>query len=247
MRIELENDSKRNVKQKNQEKSAMTKVKSNALWNELTPEKRKTLDTWLFENKLSYAEILPRAQSELGFKGSESSLKRYFARRHKERAMEEFLEVRDEVAALRGEPTDATTLRAAAMKLLGRFLLKQVRSSPGDVKNWAPVANLMVLNDHNELLRAAKSEEREIRREALALSRERFEFNTMERALEAMPQLKELAQAKKDPLTKRYEENIHWNRVRRAMFGGGTNIHPESEQEEMEMLAAKHERDARNA
>ena len=30
----------------------MNKVKSNALWNELSPENRKLLDNWLFEKNL---------------------------------------------------------------------------------------------------------------------------------------------------------------------------------------------------
>src|SRR5579863_9458906 len=100
----------------------MQKVKANASWNELSVEQRATLDKWLFEERMSYAEAWPRAQKELGFKGSRTSLHRYFARREKERVLAEFKSLRDEVAAIRSAPEDATTLRAAAMKVLGQFL-----------------------------------------------------------------------------------------------------------------------------
>ena len=65
----------------------MKKVRANALWNELSPENRKILDTWLFEKNMSYAKILPKARSELGFKGSVGSLCRYRKRRELERML----------------------------------------------------------------------------------------------------------------------------------------------------------------
>jgi hypothetical protein len=114
---------------------------------------------------------------------------------------------------------------------------------------------LLVQNDHNEVLREAKAEEfrmrrelkakdHKLRREAMAAAKERFQFKVMEQALNALPQLRDLAEAKKDPLTQEYEENAYWNKVRRVMFNA-QNVHPESAQEEAEMIAAKKEREAR--
>jgi hypothetical protein len=223
----------------------MQKVKSNALWNELSDEQRATLDQWLFDERLSYIAAWPRAQKELGFKGSKASLHRYFVRREKERVMTEFKSLRDEVAAIRSAPEDAESLRAASMKVLGQFLFQQVRRAPDKVKEWAPVADLMVRNDYNEIVRAGKAKEHQIRRDAMEFAKERHQFDVMEQALKALPQLKELAEAKKDPRTERYEENAHWNRVRRQMFGFIDSVQPESAEEEAEMLAAKKEREAR--
>jgi Protein of unknown function (DUF3486) len=135
----------------------MRKRKSEARVNELSAEQQRTLDEWLFEKKQSYAAILRRAQAELGFKGSESSLRRYYARRDKERTLTEFKSLRDEVAAVRNAPEDAASLRTAAMKLLGAFLFEQVKHAPDKVKEWAAVADLLVRNDYNEIVRAAKS------------------------------------------------------------------------------------------
>jgi len=86
-----------------------------------------------------------------------------------------------------------------------------------------------------------------VRREALALAKEKFEFKTIERALVVLPELNQLAEAKRDPHLKRYEENARWNRLRRGVFGPDSEVSPESEQEEAEMIAAQQERNARKA
>ena len=65
----------------------LKKTKSDARWNQLSPEQVQTLDKWLFDDKLSYIKILPRAQKELGYKGQLSSLKRFYKRRQQERVL----------------------------------------------------------------------------------------------------------------------------------------------------------------
>ena len=222
----------------------MKKVRANALWNELSDEQRETLDKWLFGERLGYAVAWQRAQKELGFKGSKTSLHRYFARREKERVLTEFTELRDGVAAIRSAPEDATSLRAAAMKVLGQFLLQQVRRAPDKVKEWAPVADLMVRNEYNEIVREAKAREHQMRRDAMAFAKEKFQFDMIEHAVKALPQLRELEEARKDPDLKEYEENAMVNRLRREMFGVVWEAFPESAKEEEEMLAARRERQA---
>jgi hypothetical protein len=225
----------------------MNKTGSNALWNELTPEQRKTLDDWLFEEKLSFVEVLPKAQSELGFAGSMSSLQRYYRRRKQERVLENLTELREEVAEIGGAGSDVGALRAANMKLLGGYLFQVLREAPEKVKEWAPVASLMVQNDHNEALRELKGEEHKIRREAMEFAKEKFQIDMIEQALKALPELIELTQARKDPEMKEYERNAYLNRVRRRMFGVVWEVRPESAEEEAEMIAARKAREARQA
>src|ERR1700758_3255924 len=164
----------------------MHKVKSNALWNNLSVEQRATLDKWLFEERMGYAVAWPRAQKELGFKGSLSSLYRYYRRRTNERIMTEFTELRDDVAAIKNAPGDAASTHKASMKLLGQFLFQQVRLNPDKVKEWGMIASLIVDNDRNELLREVKDEELKVRREALEFARERFHIDVAEQALKAL-------------------------------------------------------------
>jgi hypothetical protein len=222
----------------------MHRVKANALWNKLSVEQRATLDKWLFEEKLGYVAAWPRARKELGFKGSIGSLYRYYRRRHQERVTTEFTELRDEVAALSAAPMDASALWAASKKLQGRYLYQRMREAPEEIKEWVPVARLMAQNDFNELLREAKAEELKFRREQMEFAKEKFQFDMARRALKALPELRELEEATKDPHTKRYEESARLNRVMRAMFGVHA-VYPESAEEEAEMLAAKKERAAR--
>ena len=223
----------------------MQKVKANALSNELSAEQRETLDKWLFEEGLSYAVAWSRAQKELGYKGSKTSVHRYFARREKERVLTEFKSLRDKVAAVRSAPEDAESLRAAAMKLLGAFLFEQVKRAPDKVKEWAAVADLILRNDYNEIVRAAKTKEHQIRENAMEFAKKKFEFDTTEQALKALPELMELAQARKDPDTKRYEANAFLNMARRKVAGVVCEVKPESAQEEAEMLAARKAREER--
>ena len=65
----------------------MNKVRSDALWNKLSPESKEVLDKWLFEDNLRYDDILAQAKSQLGFEGSLGSLKRYRYRREQERVL----------------------------------------------------------------------------------------------------------------------------------------------------------------
>jgi hypothetical protein len=197
----------------------MKKSKAHALWNGLSPEQREILDKWLFDDGLSYAKAWPRAQAELGFKGSISSLKRYCKRRSDERTLEEFQDLRDELLALNQAPADPKTIHAGATKLMGRFLFRRLKESPEEVEKWAPVANLLMQNNHTEMLREAKAREHDIREDALAFAKEKFKCDTTEKALRALPQLRELAEARKDPQTKQAERSERLKQIKWMMFG----------------------------
>ena len=208
---------------------------SNAHWNKLSASQRKILDDWLFEGKLGYREILPRAQNELGFAGSMASLQRYHRRRRQERAVTDARLTGQEAAELDSAGAATGGLRSASMKLAGGYLFQALRDAPEKVKEWLAVANMMVQNDRNEAFREIKEEEHKIRREALAFAKEKFDFDIVEKALKALPELRELEEARKDPRIKRYEENARWNRVRRALLGADAKLRPESEEEEARM------------
>lgn len=211
----------------------MKKIRSDASWAELPAEHLKKLDNWLFDEGLSYADALPKAQSEIGFKGSLASLKRYYQCRSKERVMEQ---------AAQESPGDVNALRVANIKMAGVYAYQQLLEAPEDVKKWGPALKLMVDNDHNEALRELRSEAHEIRREALAFAKEKYHCELIERAMRALPALLELREARKDPNLKRYEHNARWNKARVMMFGSGSQVLPENAKEETEMLTARKER-----
>jgi hypothetical protein len=185
----------------------MNKVRSDALWNELSAEQLETLDKWLFEEKLGYRETLSKAQKELGFKGSYSSLVRYYQRRSQERELERLLELNEDAEAVGNTPGDVKKLRVATMKMVAARAFQQVREAPEDADKWDSVVRMMVEYDRNETLREEhevrrklkaeeeklrrelKAEDHKIRREAMEFAKEKFQMNMIEQALKAMPEL----------------------------------------------------------
>jgi hypothetical protein len=197
----------------------MRKVRSNALWNELSPKNKEVLDTWLFENNLSYAKIYPRARRELRFKGSLASLKRYGKRRKHERLLEKLKEWGRDTAQVGKTGAGPDQLRIANMRVLNGYLFEALRDDPKAMKELGPVVKAMLQNDYTETIRELRSRELQIREAALAFTKEKFEFDMMERALRALPQLRELAEARKDPQTKKAEQSERFKQLRRMMFG----------------------------
>ncbi len=217
----------------------MKKVRSNARWNGLSKAQREMLEKWLFEDGLKYEEAWRRAQAELGFQGSVSSLKRFYVRRSQERVLEKLVETQEEAEAIVAAPATAGLFRSAAMKLVGQLFLRQVRDTPGEVKEWSALAKLMLWQEDLELRRQLKQEENEMRRENLAFAKERFHFNVVRRAEKVLPQLQELAEARKDPKLREYEEGKRLNAIIRNLFGSQMpKSHPESAEEEAAMEKA---------
>ncbi len=147
-------------------------------------EQRATLERWLFEENLGFKKALPRARSELGFAGSMSSLQRFYHRTAETRMWRE----------LAGERIglDVATTRQAGMEVVGRIFLKQVTENPDGVKEWGPLAKLLLPREDNELRRELFGGEFELRRAGLALARERYEFNAAEAALKQLAKSPEL-------------------------------------------------------
>ncbi len=217
----------------------MKKTRSNAKWIGLSVAQRKTLETWLFEERVNYEEALRRAQSELGFQGSVSSVKRFYARRSQERLLESMAEERTDAQEIADDAASAALFRTAGMKLAARLFFQQVREMPGNVKEWSALAKLMLWSEDIELRRTLKTEENQLRRDRMAFAKERFQFNTVEKALKILPQLQELAEARKDPKQREYEEGKRVNAIIRNLFGSHMpKSHPENAEEEAAMEEA---------
>ena len=63
----------------------MSKMRSDSTWNQLTPEQRETLETWLFDENLGYAETVERVRREFGLQATTLSVGRFRRRRAAER------------------------------------------------------------------------------------------------------------------------------------------------------------------
>lgn len=217
----------------------MKKVRSNASWNQLTPEQRKTLDGWLFKENLSYEAVLQKAESELGYKGSESSLQRYHTRQQQERLSTNVTELVTDAVEIQKLGVEPDVSRKASFLVAGAFLFRMLREAPEKVKEWGPLANLLIQNDHNEAWREIKGEEQKIRREALDFAKGKFQADMVEQALMALPDLLDLARARRAVEPDAYAENALLNRVRKKMFGVVWEVRPESAEEEKAMKSRK--------
>jgi chaperonin cofactor prefoldin len=215
----------------------MNKVRSNASWTGLTSDQLKALDRWLFEEKQGYKVVLEKAKTQLRYQGSMSSLHRYFLRRRKERAMEEFREMRDEAVAINGAVGVPGTVHEASRNLLAKFLFEQLQRSPEDAKEALSVAKLMVQNDYNEVLRGMKEKDHEVRLKAMELAKSKFEFDMIAKGVKALPQLQRLAETMEDPDPTEYRERAI--ETREAMFGSGEEVLPVPVQEEARMPESK--------
>jgi hypothetical protein len=211
----------------------MAKEKSSAKWNGLSREQKSTLEEWLFEEKLSYTKAAERAREELGFKGSRSSLRRFYERRQSERMLEGFAESGRLMESVKGAPGDAEGLRTSGMKVAAQVFFKMVTEKPEELKAWLPLAKLLAQCERNNSWRAVKDEENEIRRAALQFARVRFQYDTMAEAMRALPELQDAKEAQAEAEMTVYEKNKRMNDLRRRMFGDAIpELLPESEEEE---------------
>ena len=67
----------------------MSKLRSDAIWNELTPGQREQMEEWLLEKNLSFRETHERAQKELGLTCCLTTIRRMYALMLELRAVEE--------------------------------------------------------------------------------------------------------------------------------------------------------------
>jgi hypothetical protein len=216
----------------------MKKVRADARWNGLSGKQREMLEEWLFEERLGYEAALERARKELGFKGSVSSLRRFYERTAEERMLRGFTQSQEQVDKIRQTPGSAEELRAAGMKVVAQLFLRQVVQAPEQVKEWSKLAKLLLQSESNEIRFRLKREDNELKHKALEFAREKFHYDILEEGKKVLPQLQELWEA---GLTE-YEQNKRTNDLRRRMWPNVPNLPdllPESEEEEKAMAAQK--------
>jgi len=179
----------------------MSKLRSDSTWAVLTPAQKEKLTQWLFDENLSYAAALQRAQQEFGVTASKSSLKRYYQFLARERLRYYLCETQSIAAEAMGSEAKLADLRGAALKLVGKKLL-DCALQRGVAKELPSLANLLLL-----------SEQHELQREWLALARERFQFKASKAVLKALPLRDEFNRDEEARETERIEM------IKRQLFG----------------------------
>jgi hypothetical protein len=132
----------------------MRKLRDDSTWNRLTPDQRETLEGWLFDDNLGYAKTLARVQAEFGLEATVASLGRYYRRRARERQVGELVEAQAAADELNGLPVSVASLREAAVKLVGKAVLRLAAEQPEQLDQLASFTKLLLASEDNEIRQA---------------------------------------------------------------------------------------------
>ena len=188
-------------------RAGMGKLRCDSTWAALTPEQRETLEGWLFDENIGYAEVLERAQKEFGIAGTKTSLVRFYQRAAAERAQREFLDLETTIREMKGLEVDVNEMQSAAMCLITKRLMKLSLESPEKVQEMAWLGNVLVSN-----------EAQNIKRGWLSIGREKFELGV---AAERLARKTEKGAMPADGYAAEDEQVLQ---IRKRLFGGNLPV-----------------------
>ncbi len=184
----------------------MRKMRDDSTWNQLTPEQREMLESWLFDENLGYAKTLERVQIEFRLETTIASVGRYYRRRVRERQVEELVEAQAAADELNELPVSSESLRAAAVKLVGKAVLKLAGEKPEELEQLVSFTKLLL-----------DSEDNDIRRARLKLAEKYFDYEATVASHKELPQLRAYLDVIGDDASLSHDEKIE--RVHAILFG----------------------------
>lgn len=184
----------------------MRKMRDDSTWNRLTPDQRETLEDWLFEENLGYAATLERVQEEFGVEATMASMGRFYRRRARERQVKELVEAQASADELNELPVNVTSLREAAIKLVGKAVLKLAAEKPEELGHLVSFTKLLL-----------ESEDTEIRRARLKLAQQCFDYEATAASIKELPQLRSYLAVIGDDTSLSHDEKMQ--RVHAILFG----------------------------
>lgn len=184
----------------------MRKPREDSTWNQLAAEQRETLESWLFDENLGYAETLERVEAEFGLETTIASVGRFYRRRVRERQAEELMEAQAAASELNGLPVSVTDLREAAVKLVGKAALKLAGERPEELEHLVAFTKLLLTSEDNDL-----------RRSRLKLAEKYFDYEATAAAQKELPRLRAYLEVIGDDTSLSHDEKIQ--RVSAILFG----------------------------
>lgn len=184
----------------------MRKMRDDSTWNQLAPEQRETLESWLFDENLGYAETLERVQKEFGVATTIASIGRYYRRRARERQVEELVEAQAAADELNELPVSVASLRNAAVKLVGKAVLKLAGEKPEELEQLVSFTKLLLDSEDNDL-----------RRSRLKLAEKYFDYEATAASVKELPKLRAYLAVVGDDTTLSHDEKME--RVHAILFG----------------------------
>jgi hypothetical protein len=184
----------------------MRKMRDDSTWNRLTPEQRETLESWLFDENLGYAKTLERVQKEFGMEATIASVGRFYRRRARERQVEELVEAQAAASELNDLPVSVASLREAAVKLVGKAVLKLAGEKPEELGQLVSFTKLLL-----------ESEDNDLRRSRLKLAEKYFDYEATAASIKELPHLRAYLDVIVDDASLNHDEKVE--RVRAILFG----------------------------
>jgi hypothetical protein len=211
-----------------------TKPRSDAKWNQLTAEQRQTIKQWLFEDNLSLGQVTEKVGAEFKLNVSRSCIQRFCDRLKDERLGEAFRAAAASAAVVKGATPDTAELQELSVKVASQQLFAAMTNHPNDPKSWLPLANWVARMARLAFHERSRQDQNTWRLHELRFRRERYEYDMIARAQEALPELKQWEEARQDPLVNTLEYNKKTNIFRFRMFGMLVDPLPETPEEMVE-------------
>jgi hypothetical protein len=184
----------------------MRKMRDDSTWNQLTPEQRETLESWLFDENLGYVKTVERVQEEFGLEATIASVGRFYRLRARGRQVAELVEAQAAASELNGLPVSVASLREAAVKLVGKAALKLVGEKPQELEHLVAFTKLLL-----------ESEDNDLRRSRLKLAQQYFDYEATAASLTELPQLRAYLKVVGDDTSLNHDEKL--KRVHAILYG----------------------------
>jgi hypothetical protein len=192
---------------------------SNSILHGLPAEQRERIDTWLFEENVSYSELVLRCRQVLEVKVSESSVQRYYERRCVARRLEEPAcpaGERKRLAASLGKRTaeDYSIAVGIASQAAAKEALKPEHHADPKKLNESMRVMIAVRQEENERKRIALIAERTAQHgRRVAILEKKFQFSASVECLRHEKEMKEIM-AKKE-----WDDGDKVMEIRERLFG----------------------------
>src|SRR5262245_49331778 len=154
-------------------------MRDDSSWNRLTPGQRETLEEWLFDENLGYEKTVERVKQEFGIVTTVASVGRYYRRRARARQVEELVEAQAVADELNQLPVNSASLRTAAVKLVGKAVLKLVSEQPERLEDLVSLTRLLLDSEGND-----------IRSRRLKLAEKCFDYDATKASLDDLPKFR---------------------------------------------------------
>ena len=181
-------------------------MRDDSTWNQLTPEQRETLESWLFDENLGYVKTVERVQEEFGLEATIASVGRFYRLRARGRQVAELVEAQAAASELNGLPVSVASLREAAVKLVGKAALKLVGEKPQELEHLVAFTKLLL-----------ESEDNDLRRSRLKLAQQYFDYEATAESLTELPQLRAYLKVVGDDTSLNHDEKL--KRVHAILYG----------------------------